>query len=205
VGGGWHSFAPHRHRGWHNQFRVVCRQYASPARISLPRFRRLAVSPLAREMLLYAMRWNRERDPADSAANQLADPFFQSLAAVCTELAAQPDEFWLPQAQSAELAAALAYTLAHLSESVTVSDVAQAVSVSERTLARRFAEEISMTWRHYVRRARLIRAMELLADANPSILDVAYAVGFTSISAFNHAFRAFTGETPSSYRKRFGG
>ena len=164
-----------------------------------------AVSPLAREMLLYAMRWNRERDPADSAANQLADPFFQSLAAVCTELAAQPDEFWLPQAQSAELAAALAYTLAHLSESVTVSDVAQAVSVSERTLARRFAEEISMTWRHYVRRARLIRAMELLAHANPSILDVAYAVGFTSISAFNHAFRAFTGETPSSYRKRFGG
>ncbi len=156
-------------------------------------------------MLLYAMRWDKARDPADRATTQLADPFFQSLAAVCAELATQPDEFWLPQAQSAELQSALAYTLAHLSESITVSDVAQAVSVSERTLARRFAEEISMTWSHYVRRARLIRAMELLADADPSILDIAYAVGFTSISAFNHAFRDFTGETPSSYRKRFGG
>ncbi len=162
-----------------------------------------AVSALAREMLLYAMRWDKDRDPApDSLADQMADHFFQSLATVCMELAAEPDEFWLPQAQSAELQAALDYTLNQLAETLTVADVAHAVNVSERTLARRFAEETGMTWSHYVRRARLIRAMELLATAEPQIIDIAYAVGFTSISAFNHAFREFTGETPSSYRKR---
>lgn len=161
------------------------------------------VSTLAREMLLYAMRWDKDREPTSNRSdNQMADHFFQSLAVVCMELAAQPDEFWLPQAQSPELQEALDYTLNHLDETLTVADVARAVSVSERTLARRFAEETGMTWSHYVRRARLIRAMELLATADPPIIDIAYAVGFTSISAFNHAFRAFTGETPSSYRKR---
>ncbi|CAN5828877.1 helix-turn-helix transcriptional regulator [soil metagenome] len=174
---------------------------------ALPQFaficRVFAVSALAREMLLYAMRWGADREPTpDSAANQSADYFFQSLATVCIELAAQPDELWLPQAQSTELRTALDYTLNNLGDALTVSDVARAVSVSERTLARRFTEETSMTWTHYVRRARMIRAMELLGAVEPKIIDIAYAVGFTSISAFNHAFREFTGETPSSYRKR---
>jgi len=165
-----------------------------------------AVSALAREMLLYAMRWGMDREPApDNTANQTADYFFQSLASVCTELATQPDEFWLPQAQSVELQAALDYTLSHLGDPLTVIDVAQAVNVSERTLARRFAEETGMTWSQYLRRARLLRAMELLAAVAPQIIDIAYAIGFTSISAFNHAFREFTGETPSGYRKRFSG
>ena len=162
------------------------------------------VSPLAREMILYAMQWARTRDPDPALpTNQRAVPFFQALADVCLDLAAAPDEFWLPQAQSAELATALAYTLAHLDETLTVGAVAAAISVSERTLARRFAGETGMTWRHYLRRARLIRAMELLADRDRKVIDVAYAVGFTSLSAFNHAFRDFAGETPSSYRRRF--
>jgi AraC-like DNA-binding protein len=44
--------------------------------------------------------------------------------------------------------------------------------------------------------------MELLAEADSKVINVIDAVGFPSVSAFNHAFRAFTGETPSSYRRR---
>jgi AraC-like DNA-binding protein len=48
----------------------------------------------------------------------------------------------------------------------------------------------------------MIRAMELLAEADSKVITVVVAIGFSSVSAFNHAFRAFMGETPSSYRKR---
>lgn len=156
-----------------------------------------AVSALAREMLLYATRWGPDR--ADDPA---ADAFFQSLATVCTELAAHPDEFWLPHAQSPELQRALDYTQAQLADTPAFAEVARAAHISERTLARRCAEEIGMTWSQFVQRARMIRAMELLAALDSAIIDVAYAVGFASVSTFNHAFRAFTGETPTSYRKR---
>ncbi len=158
-----------------------------------------SVSTLAREMLLYAARWGPERDEADETANT----FFRSLAAVCLELAAHPDEFWLPHAHSAELAAALDYCLTHLAASLTLVEVARAVNVSERTLARRFKQEARMTWRQFMRRARLIRAMELLARPETRVIEVAYTVGFASVSAFNHTFREFTGESPSSYRRRF--
>jgi AraC-like DNA-binding protein len=59
-----------------------------------------------------------------------------------------------------------------------------------------------MTWSAYVVQCRLLRAMTLLAEPGPTVLDVATAVGFESVSAFTRAFRRVTGETPTGYRRR---
>lgn len=160
-----------------------------------------AVSVLAREMIQFAMRWGRDRDPNDA----VADRFFLSLAAVCEALAAQPGPFWLPQAQSPELGRAMDYALARLHQEPTLAEAAAVASVSERTLARRFEQETTMTWQHYLRRARMIRAMELLTAQDIKAIEVAHQVGFNSQSAFIKAFRDFTGDTPSRYRARFHG
>jgi AraC-like DNA-binding protein len=157
-----------------------------------------AVSTLARELLSYSVRWGVDRDEHDPTA----DAFFRALAAICSELAATPDRFWLPCARSPELRQALDYTLAHLSDKPSFAEVAKAVHISERTLARRFSTETGMIWSQFVHRARMLRAMELLAAPDMSVIEIVDAVGFLSVSAFHHAFRAFTGETPSSYRKR---
>lgn len=157
------------------------------------------VSPLAREMFVYAMRWGQEREPD----NVDADRFLLALAAVCRELAASPDHFWLPRGQSPELIAAMAYTAAHLSEPLQLDAVARSVGVSMRTLARRFALEAGMPWRAFLQRARLITAMEQLAAREASVTETALAVGFDSLSAFSTAFRRFVGERPVDYRRRF--
>jgi len=46
------------------------------------------------------------------------------------------------------------------------------------------------------------RAIALLAEPGPSLLEVADALGFDSPSGFSRAFRRFTGLTPYAYRKR---
>ncbi len=51
---------------------------------------------LAREMILYAMRWGPERDADDAEA----DRFFLSLASVCQEQLREPMPYWLPRPQS---------------------------------------------------------------------------------------------------------
>lgn len=157
-----------------------------------------AITPLAREMLLHTMRWGMERDPNDSQAAR----FFAALADLCVELAAHPDQFWLPRPRSPELARAVGYALSNLSTPLSLAQVAHAAGVSERTLLRRFASEARMSWREFLARARMIRAMELLEEQEPQVTEVAYATGFESVSAFSTAFRRFTGETPSQYRRR---
>jgi AraC-like DNA-binding protein len=47
-----------------------------------------------------------------------------------------------------------------------------------------------------------LRAMTLLAEPGPTVLDVATRVGFDSVSAFTRAFRRYAGETPTAYRRR---
>lgn len=157
------------------------------------------VTPLAREMLLYAMRWGIDRDPADA----MAETFFAAVAAVCAELAADPEQFWLPLGRSAELLRAMDHILTHLDTRLTLEDVAVRAHVSPRTLARRFVDEAQLTCGQFIRRVRLLRAMDLLAQGDVPVIAVAYEVGFASVSAFTGAFRRFTQETPSQYRRRF--
>jgi AraC-like DNA-binding protein len=59
-----------------------------------------------------------------------------------------------------------------------------------------------MTWRRYLLESRLLHAMAALAEPGPTVLDVAISVGFESVSAFTRAFRSYTGETPTTYRRR---
>ncbi len=157
-----------------------------------------SVAPLAREMIRYAMRWDRPRPEPDLRA----DRFFLALADVCLDLAAAPAPSWLPRPQSPELERAMAHTLATLDAPPSFVDAAQAAALSERTLARRFVAETQMTWRQFVQRARMVRAMELLAADSAPVIEVAQAVGFASVSAFSTTFRDFTAETPTQFRRR---
>ena len=98
-----------------------------------------------------------------------------------------------PAGQSPELRRALALTNEGLVEDVRFEDIARDVGLAPRSLARRFEDESGMTWRAVLRRMRVLRAIEELAAGEDSVTTIAHAVGYTSLSAFNAAFRDLTG------------
>jgi AraC-like DNA-binding protein len=161
------------------------------------RARILAVSPLIREMMIYALRWPIERAESDAES----DGFFRTLGNLVSEALDQEAPLSLPTSDHPIVAAAMAYTKEHL-HSVTAEEVSRAVSVSERTLRRQFRATLGLSWRTYLLHARMLRAMALLAGPGQSVRETATAVGFESLSAFTRAFTEFCGETPSSYRRR---
>lgn len=166
------------------------------------RARILAVSPLIREMMIYALRWPIERGPADAASDdKVADGFFRTMAALVCEALDHEAPLSLPTSDHPIVAAALDYTKRHL-DTATAEEVSRAVSVSERTLRRLFADTLGLPWRTYLLHARMLRAMALLAAPAQSVQETATAVGFDSVSSFTRAFAQFCGETPSAYRKR---
>jgi AraC-like DNA-binding protein len=164
------------------------------------RARILAAEPVVREMILYGVRWPIDRPTSDATA----DTFFDALAKIAFEWLDHETPLSLPTSNDPTVASVMAYTREHL-DHVKVRDVARAVGWSERTLRRRFLDTTGMTWRSYLLQSRLMRAMALLAEPGPSVLEVATVVGFESVSAFTRAFRNYGGETPSAYRTRVAG
>lgn len=91
----------------------------------------------------------------------------------------------------------------HLSESLHFNNLAKMAGQTPRTLARKLAAETGMSWGQIVQKMRMIRAIEMLAETRSPVTEVALGVGYQSLSAFNVAFRRFTGHSPTTYRAGF--
>ena len=156
-----------------------------------------AMSLLAREMARHCRRWGP--DCADHGPEAAA--FFEALAALVRELAKVPLELWRPHSDDPALARAIRHTEVHAAGPLTVGEVASAAAMSERTLLRRYGEELGLTWGQSLRRVRMIAAIERLLSTDDPVTTIALEVGYASSSAFNAAFRDYTGTTPSDLRR----
>ena len=157
------------------------------------------LSPLARALVSECVAWPDADEPLPPYARSL----FGALAAVTWRLADHPSPVTVPAGRSAELRRAVALTGDALAEELRFEDVAREVGLAPRSLARRFEDECGMTWRAVLRRMRVLRGIELLAASDDSVTNIAHRVGYTSLSAFNAAFRDLTGRTPTQYRATF--
>lgn len=157
------------------------------------------LSPLARALVSECVAWPDSEEPLTPYARSV----FGALVAVAWRLALRPSPVTVPAGQSLELRRALAITGERLADDVRFEDVADGVGLAPRSLARRFEDECGMTWRAVLRRMRVLRAIEDLAVTGQSVTTIAHAVGYTSLSAFNAAFRDLTGRTPTEYRATF--
>jgi AraC-like DNA-binding protein len=68
-------------------------------------------------------------------------------------------------------------------------------------LSRILSETTGLTIPAIVRKFRLVKAAALLRDSRKPITEIAFEVGYSSIGAFNKAFRDQYQSTPSHYRK----
>jgi AraC-like DNA-binding protein len=77
--------------------------------------------------------------------------------------------------------------------------VAGELGMSPRTLARRLAAE-EVAFSTIVRELRIALAQRHLADGDLSVSQIAWLLGYREVGAFTHAFRRWTGMTPSEAR-----
>ena len=85
-------------------------------------------------------------------------------------------------------------------EELSLTKVAKAVNMSANHLSEKFKEVTGVNFVDYVARTRTEKARELLQNPNLRISEIAFAVGFQSLSQFNRVFKRLTGKSPSAYR-----
>ncbi len=80
-----------------------------------------------------------------------------------------------------------------------MDDVARELGMGSRTLMRRLAEQ-GLTYRGLVDDVRHKLALRYLGDRQINLKQVVYLLGYSELPAFNHAFRRWTGLSPTQYR-----
>jgi len=89
----------------------------------------------------------------------------------------------------------------HSGEELSLSKVAKAVNIHPNYLSEKFRRITGMKFVEYVARTRFERACGLLHDGDVRISEIAFAVGFQSLSQFNRVFKKFSGKSPTQYRE----
>jgi AraC-like DNA-binding protein len=82
----------------------------------------------------------------------------------------------------------------------SMADVARRLAMSERTLHRRLAGS-GLSFRDVVTETRRQVAEGLLRDSSYPLTEIAFLTGFSEQSAFNRAFKRWTGQTPAVFRR----
>jgi ligand-binding sensor domain-containing protein/AraC-like DNA-binding protein len=92
--------------------------------------------------------------------------------------------------------------------SLSVKDLSQRTLLTTRTISQILNERRKQNFFEYINTFRIREARDIIADPqlrrNRSLLDIAYAVGFNSKSAFNRAFKQVCGHTPSEMKRKKG-
>ena len=79
-----------------------------------------------------------------------------------------------------------------------LTDWAQHLGVADKTIQRLFMAQTGMSFGRWRQQARLLRALELLAQGD-KVIDIAMALGYDSPSAFTTMFKKQFGQAPSQF------
>lgn len=110
------------------------------------------------------------------------------------ELAAIDDTPALPAQTKSEIARALSEGLPNM------ADIARQLGLSARSLHRRLADH-GLSFQTLTEETRREIAIGMLQQERYALSEIAFLTGYSEQSAFNRAFKRWTGQTPANYRK----
>ncbi len=93
------------------------------------------------------------------------------------------------------------YVRTHFQDTIRLPEIADLVSMTEPSFCRYFKKITGKTFSNFVNDFRIVHATKLLSEHNESITEISFLSGFNNFSHFNKSFKAFTGKSPSQYRK----
>jgi AraC-like DNA-binding protein len=163
----------------------------------------IPVEPLLRELLrrIGAVGVLRADEAHESRLFALLQDEVERAACAETMRADQSRTLPMPTEKRARRAAELLREEVSLERDV--AEIAREANASVRTLERLFRAETGLSLGAWRRRARVIHAMQLLADG-AAVTAAGIATGYATTSAFVQAFRREVGVTPGAFGRRTG-
>jgi AraC-like DNA-binding protein len=130
-----------------------------------------------------------------NAIVRLLSFFGQQLSGLANQLVLESQNIEPPIVQKAR-----EYIDKHKTEELSLVDVARAAGASVFHFCKIFHKATGLTFTDYVARVRLEDARTQLLNPSRRISEIAYEVGFQSLTQFNRTFKRVFGQSPTEFR-----
>jgi AraC-like DNA-binding protein/ligand-binding sensor protein len=94
------------------------------------------------------------------------------------------------------------FIVEHQTEELSLEQVAKSVNTSKFYFCKLFKKATGINFTDYLSRVRTERAKNLLLNPNLRVSEIAYEVGFQSLTHFNRVFKRILGSSPTHYREQ---
>lgn len=143
----------------------------------------------------------KKRDTCPFGADQMIETLLEQL---WIRLIRRSEKQLPPQKEKAAsedalVAAATEYIAENLSTHITVNELCLLLGTNKTTLHRAFRAVTGDTVIHYVNRARLRLAKQMIREYEKNFTEIAEQTGFSSVHYFSRIFRRYEKTTPSEY------
>lgn len=88
----------------------------------------------------------------------------------------------------------------HQTENLRLGHVAKAVNTSTFYFCKMFKRVTGINFTDYLSRVRIEKSKNLLLNPNLRVSEIAFEVGFQSLTHFNRVFKKILGQSPTEYR-----
>lgn len=157
------------------------------------------VTNLMVEMINYTRDWYGEV----GAEQEKKYRFLNTLKDVVVEAAGNTSlPIELPTSDNEDLRQVLKYIHHHIDQPLNLKAIAEQLGYSTRSLSRLFQNNINTSFLQYVKRLRMIKAMELLLQTNLSVSEISYRCGYNTLSSFSYVFQKTVHASPAEFRKQ---
>jgi AraC-like DNA-binding protein len=102
--------------------------------------------------------------------------------------------------ESGDIFCARRYINENFADELSLPALAKIANVSPNHLSEKFRQVTGINFVAYIARTRFEKACALLRDPHLRVSEIAFAVGFQSLSQFNRVFKKFSGKSPTEYR-----
>lgn len=149
-----------------------------------------------REKLKTAYFGTRVLSPKEHEAMvKLLQIFAQHLSMISNQVVVQQTN-----AEPPVISRAKEFIKQNLTEDISLGQVAKAVNTSTFYFCKMFKKATGINFTDYVSRQRIESAKNLLLNPNLRVSEIAYEVGFQSLTHFNRVFKKVIGQSPTEYR-----
>jgi YesN/AraC family two-component response regulator len=133
--------------------------------------------------------------PQHNSVVKLLSIFAEHLAMVSNRIFVEQQNSELPVITRAK-----EYIQQNQTEDISLGQVAKAVHTSTFYFCKLFKKATGVNFTEYVSRVRIEKAKNLLLNPNLRVSEIAYEVGFQSLTHFNRVFKKLIGQSPTEYR-----